>query len=314
MFSNNTTTDTVCGGYLVSIGVLKSNEFVYPDMYTNITVSLLFMVAGTLLNFIVILAIATTPSLKTPSNILILGLALADLGASFCPGVTGLVFKVSIYKDLEDIFCPSGVVLEVSVYFFFSVSFLTLCCTSLERYLLLLLHLRYNEVVTNFRICIVLVVIWIFAAVFTILRMFYPNTAINAFFTTAILLGFAVTIFCFGQTLRIVRKHRTQIQAQNQQSLESMKTFKKSVLTMLYIHLLFLVCYSPVMVVLAVAAAVGSSRGNSVIGSKIPVAFSFFSALMMLANSLLNPILYFWRLAAIRQSAIRSLERLCKIG
>jgi hypothetical protein len=111
-------------------------------------------------NFVVVYIISKTPSLQTPSNILILGLAISD----FIVGILSQPFfclakYFYVARDI-DLFCTTVKVYDSSVNSLGTVSFLTLSAITADRYLAVYLHLRYLELVTVRRYGIVLVCIW----------------------------------------------------------------------------------------------------------------------------------------------------------
>ncbi|EDO46050.1 predicted protein, partial [Nematostella vectensis] len=108
----------------------------------------------------VLLAIAKTPSLRTPSNLVILNLATTDFGL----GISLLVFtspaKIAFRFSGEGVYCPILKISEASFNVLTSASFLTLCLSALERFLFVNLHLRYESVVTVKRVGIAIGGTW----------------------------------------------------------------------------------------------------------------------------------------------------------
>ncbi|XP_020917750.1 adenosine receptor A3-like [Exaiptasia diaphana] len=87
---------------------------------------------ATVLNLLIIATFIKTPSLRTPSNILILSLAIADFGVgAFAEPSYSLVLLVN-------------------------TSAVTITAITVDRFLALHLHLRYQELVTTKRISVVI--------------------------------------------------------------------------------------------------------------------------------------------------------------
>ena len=103
-------------------------------------------------NALILAAIWQTSSLRSPSYLLISALALSDLGV-------GLILQPTFAIGLSTrrrINCNAFKILSVTILLFMAVSFFTITATSVERLLALRLHLRYQELVTNKRILLVI--------------------------------------------------------------------------------------------------------------------------------------------------------------
>ena len=98
-------------------------------------------------NGLVLGTIWKTPSLHSPSHLLLFGLALSDFGVGFIVQplyVTCLVVEIITQKYLLDVWTAYRVTQAV----FVSATVLTLTAVSIDRFLALYLHLRYSAVVT----------------------------------------------------------------------------------------------------------------------------------------------------------------------
>jgi len=106
--------------------------------------SAVFSITATVANLLVLAAIRRTPSLHSPSNTLLFGLALADLGVGLL--VHPLYFSLIIGKLVRnrEVFCEAGIAVEVIANALCIISLLTVTAVSLDRYLALRLHLRYR--------------------------------------------------------------------------------------------------------------------------------------------------------------------------
>lgn len=123
---------------------------------------------------------------------------------------------------------------------------------------------------------------------------------------------FATTSFAYLKVFRIIRRQQRQIQA-NQfsqcfaQSVITLK-YRASVSTVLYIWLLFILCYSPYVVYTNVNALLTKSGANSsILGWHV-------SATLVLMSSSLNPILYCCGIKEIRDEMKLMMKNVfCKV-
>ena len=252
-------------------------------------------------NSLVMVTIWRTPRLHSPSNVLLAGLALSDLGV-------GLVYQpariftiiISTTTKMEDqchLDHVSLLVLTFASIFLMGISFLTVVAISVDRYLALRLHLRYRELVTVKKVLMILASIWAVNVLHAVLAL----TGFHAFiFSSSFTLMFLSTMaWCNLKILKTIHRHQTQIQAQAVAgpSLPNIARYKKSVLNMLYIVGFFIISYIPfcVAVIIDLVTPLGSTDWNFV--------FTF-----IFLNSCANPILYCWRMGEIHHAVKEMLK------
>ena len=262
----------------------------------------------TLENALVLVSFWRTPSLLTPANVLLISLAMTDLGTGL---ITAPLFFISNIVKLiqeETLFC------KVTVYFLAAnclggISLSTLTAISVERYTALRVHLRYNEVVTMRRVCVVTVEIWLVGISVAAAGAASTVQVTNIASVILIPLCLAATAFCYLQIHRVVGRHQAHISAQiprqigPQQDENSfdMKAFKKSFVDILVIYFLFLVNLAPHMVVSLIVL----TRGATVhVYAAVDLAET-----LVLVNSALNPLLYCWRSQAIRSAVKETAQK-----
>ncbi|CAH3122624.1 unnamed protein product [Pocillopora meandrina] len=155
-------------------------DFEIADIYLGwciliCVLNALFSITACLANLLVLVAIRRTPSLHSPSNTLLSGLALSDLGVGVL--VHPLFFSQMFGKVTQNknIFCEAGITVEVTANALCIISLLTVIAVSLDRYLALRLHLRYKELITIKRVIFVLVNIWIIGAFSGTLWLYKPD-------------------------------------------------------------------------------------------------------------------------------------------
>ena len=265
---------------------------------------------ATLENALVLVSFWRTPSLLTPANVLLISLAMTDLGTGL---ITAPLFSISsIAKLMEDegLFCKVTPVYMAAATCLSGISLTTLTAISVERYIALRVHLRYNEVVTMRRVCVVAMGMWIVGI--SVAAAGATSTVQVTIIGSVIMipLCLAATAFCYIKIHRVVRRHQAQISAQiprqiGQQQGENsfdMKVFKKSFVDMLVIYVLFLVHFTPLVVVSLIVL----TRGATI----QVLAVSDLAETLLLVNSALNPLLYCWRSQAVRSAVKETAQKL----
>jgi hypothetical protein len=181
----------------------------------------------------------------------------------------------------------------------------TLTAITVDRFLAVHLHLRYQELVTTKRYGVTLTCIWINTVVFFVIRVFHTSLAYDII-TIAVLCGtLSINIFLLLKISQVIHRHSVQIQVQQQSTQQSidMPRYKKSINTMYYVIVAFVVCYVPYLGTLVVFT----------MKPKPEEWFSFYfpsSTLLLMSNSVINPIIYCWRIEDMRNAAKRLIRRL----
>ena len=131
------------------------------------------------------------------------------------------------------------------------------------------------------------------------------NSSIGAF-------GFIITFVVYIRIYLTVRRHKTQIhsmQIRDETQSEELKNFVvliKSTVGIFYVYLVFLVCYLPFLICMAVIP---------IYGSNIALKKLFlFSLTLMYLNSSLNPVVYCWKMKHIRHAIIDILRKMSWIS
>lgn len=264
---------------------------------------------SSVLNFMVILTFAKTPLLREkPSNILILGLAVSDFGVGILTQPLFCVLKFVELKDDVHLTDTIETIFLCSCYVLTTVSFLTLTAITVDRFLAIKLHLRYNELVTTKRYSITLVVIWIVCSFNSALKDFYE---VQIFFNilTAILCSILIlNLYLLFKISRIIRSHSLQIQAQEQSLEQSLDIprYKKSVNTIYYVVGAFVLCYA-----LYIVKMIGLNFESSKTQAAMEVLIALAITIVML-NSVINPIIYCWRIEEMRLAAKKIIRGICR--
>jgi hypothetical protein len=284
------------------------DNFVLVAIILNILVAFL-SICG---NLVVVYTVLRTPSLRTPANILILGLAISDLfiGVFMLPSFC--LVKLFDFRRKFHSYCAAAKIYDTSASILATTSFLTLTAITVDRFLAVRLHLRYQELVTSKRYGVTLACIWVLSVGICLCKVIIKDRLIYSilriFGTVLFIISLLLNGYLIFKISQVIHRHSVQIQAQQQSVQQSidMPRYKKSVNTMCYVIGAFVVCYIPyaggriVYVTLAQKSTL-----------KLNVVFTVLDSLVML-NSVLNPFIYFWRIKEIRNAAHQLLYRICR--
>ena len=301
METNNT---TKCF-FLTSVELSHEGSDFIAEVFCCAVNSVLSLAAA-LFNILVILVIWKTSHLHTPSNILICCLAGSDLVIGVLAQPMLVVYKIAEFKDDAKTACIGRLIHWIAGFVCAGVSVMTIAAISVDKVLALYLHLRYKEVVTVARVLKVVFAFWFFCITAAV-SLFLANS--DRYWTlvplpvlcTSLTTTFVAYIKVFG----VLRRHRNQIRAQTRPAWNgvNMRKYKKSVITMIYVLVMFLACYTPFLAAMAVRVLVGY---NSTVKM-----FYEWGATVVYLNSSLNPLLYWIRMQEIRLAAYNTIRKLC---
>ena len=205
------------------------------------------------LNGLAIITIWKTPSLRSvPSNILLLCLACADFMNGLITQPLAVIHLMGEITLNDRLFCVPGVVMESVAWFASGISGTTILALSVDRFLSIYVHLRYNGIVTLSRTTIFAVAIWPLFTVNAFARLVGMTNqlfiTINIIVITVCLVAILLIYYKISTTLR---RHRKQIQMQmvsvsqftpSPQTTDDLNA-TKSLMTVVCIVGLFWLCY-----------------------------------------------------------------------
>ncbi|KAL9956578.1 hypothetical protein ACROYT_G038071 [Oculina patagonica] len=261
-----------------------------------------------MLNIVTIHVIRKTSSLPKTLKTLLLSLAVSDVGVGLLvqPFYTSLMVKGLQQNDPG---CTTYKAFDIITNFFLTASFSGVVAVSVDRFLAIHLHLRYQELVTHKRVVAVVISIWVFSVFLSFLMVWVPTD------TKALIvyiLGFVFVVVTSLVYIRIylaVRRHKYDIQAlqiqqvaQSTQETAHFASLVKSAVSIFYVYLVFLLCYLPYFISL-VATEI---NGPSITLKK----FIFFAGTLGFLNSSLNPVIYCWKMRHIRHAIMDILRNM----
>jgi len=292
----------VCDEFLQYQPTNTENETL-RSWYIAISVFNAFLAfSAIILNSVTIQALRKTSSLPKPLKTLLLSLAVSDLsvGVLVQPFNLWLLVKLLLQHNSREAVCTA----VNSLAFFFSVaSFFGVMALSGDRFLAVLLHLRYQELVTHKRVVALVISIWVFSAFMSLFFLLVsPDISYIALAVTVVVCVVLSAMLNF-KIYFAVRRHRSQIQAlqvqhvaQNDQVTNAAR-LRKSAIGVFYVYVVFLLCYLP-SVCSFVLVVISDDESTGVI------IFFMSSVILVFLNSSLNPVIYCWKMRQIRRAVM----------
>ena len=266
--------------------------------------------SAVMLNCVAIYAIRKTSSLPKTLKTLLLSLAVSDVGV----GLLGQPFYTSIlikWLQLSNPGCNTYKVFHIITYLFSLASFLSVVAVSVDRFLAIHLHLRYQEFVTHNRVVSVVISIWV-TSTFLPFSIFAVSLYIYSYIMVILdVLGAILITITYVRIYLIVRQHKNQIQVLQVQQVAhgnqaaNLFSLIKSTVGIFYVYFVFLLCYLPYLISLVVT----ETKGSGIVLKQ----FSLFGFTLAYLSSSLNPVIYCWKMRHIRHAVMNILQNMSSL-
>ena len=258
-------------------------------------------------NALVLYGVWKTPSLRSPSILLLCGLASTD----FSVGV--IAQPIFIARSFVGLFSRS-VNLKLIFIKIYTMIALCLCGVSLalmtgisiDRLIAIHKPLQYPNIVTSSRVTRIIVAIWIVSTL-AASSEFWEERVLFASLCSYILISLSISIICHATMYKIMRRHRLQIHSQirafddrNARTIRII-SLRKSVFNAYVLFIVLIICYCPYLVV-CIVYFIGKA-------SELKLG-RLLSSTVVFLNSALNPLLYCWRIREIRLAVLRTFRKI----
>ena len=239
-------------------------------------------------NSLILAALRKESSLHPPSKLLLRNLATTDL----CVGliseplyVTFLLSAVNEHWNICRYALTASVIIDTTL---FGVSLYTLTAISV--------WLRNRPYVTLKQTYESLITLWVVSTANSA-TYFWNVPIFNWYIIVVISLCLVTSIFSYIKIFLNLRHHQNQVQDLQQPN----ETNPLAVSCALWLQLTLVACYLPFLIVVAFV-------NNSVLTIPVYQAFQYTITLFFL-NSLLNPILYCWKIDEVRQAVKETIRQ-----
>ena len=299
--------------------VICNDSAIYPistelrDLLSTFIVNCIFnnflTHTSIMLNIVTIYAIYKTSAIAKTLKTLLLSLACSDVAVGL---FSQPLYTFSLINGLRlrNTGCITKQLATILSYLFSTASFLGVVAVSVDRFLAVHLHLRYQELVTHRRVVVVVIDKWVCSA-FVSLMIFWGLLSTQQLINlVGAALGFIIALVVYIRLYFTVRRHKNQIQCMQIQEVthsDEIKNFIaliKSTVSIFYVYLLLLICYLPFFICTAVMRMYGSGIALK--------QFFLYSMTLVFINSSLNPVIYCCKVRHVRHAIMNILRKMSR--
>ena len=282
------------------------------------------------LNITTIHAVRKTSSMPETLKTLLMSLAVSDVGV----GLLVLPFYIALLVGWlqHNSSCSNNEAFHIILYFFSVASFSGVVAVSVDRFLAIHLHLRYQALVTHKRVVAIVISIWMLSVFLSLPLLFVSSDIVYVITIISAIVGLVVITMVYVRIYLEVRRHKNQMQALALQVQHGTRTvcsvtsrcleteleiaaeieptqtsemanfaaLVKSAFGTFYVYLLFLVCYLPHIISMAAIKIHGPSISLK--------RFLLYSMTLVFLNSVLNPVIYCWKMRHMRHAFLNILR------
>ena len=280
----------------------------------NIIFNAFLCFTAIMLNSITIHAIRKTSSLPKPLRTLLESLAVSDLSVGLLVHplyIAYLVIGLEQYPENNTTLRKTDIAFLIIGYFLAWFSFFCVIALTVDRFLAIHLHLRYQEFVTHKRVVAVVILIMMFSSFLSSITQWIPAHDMQIIFSSIAIMCLVFITILYCKIYSTVRRHRNQIQSlqvqqgelgQNREMMANVARLVKLAVGTFYVYLVFLLCYLP-FVCFVIALII--SGPNTTLRH-----IFYYTFTMVFLNSSLNPLIYCWKMRYIRHAVINIMQNI----
>ena len=269
-------------------------------------VNIFLSITAFLGNFLILAALNKESSLHPPSKLLYRCLATTDLLVGLVTQPLAATYWISLVHEHWSLCRYARDAVCISSFALCGVSLLTLTAISVDRLLALLLGIRYRQIVTLKRTCIITATFWILSVAAGSFSV--SHTRISDWYAIILISSCAVvSIASYRKIFRTLRHRQAQVQNHVQQQPSqttalNIEKYRKAVNSALWVQLALVVCYVPKFIMLLVITYRKTYSSHVVFIDGITTILTYF-------NSTLNPFLFCWKVREARQAVKQTILR-----
>ena len=294
-----TLTDFLCSQVL--------NEGLHDELRWILALNILLSISAFLGNATVLLALSKVSTLHPPSKLLFRTLAATDLCVGLISQPLAVVSLTSFLNGELHVCQYSTNALFLASFVLCMVSLLTSTAINLDRLFALSLRLRYRQFVTLKRIYATVIFVWILSIVFTAVS--FISITVKTLFGFVILCScLATSAFSYTKIFTLLRHNQNQVDTrtfwrrQNETVPMNASLYRKTVYIVLWVQLALIVCYLPYSTMNLLITRRGASLS-------LILAWRYTGTLLLF-NSSLNPLLYCWKMRAVKKAMKETIQQL----
>ncbi|XP_068691252.1 melanocortin receptor 4-like [Montipora foliosa] len=275
-------------------------------LLVNCVVNIALAFTATIGNVLVLYAVWKKPTLRSPSILLLCGLASTDLAVGLIVQPLFIAGSLNhLYTRSEKLKLTFRMGYNATGFSLCGVSLCIIAGISLDRLIAILKPLQYPSIVTVRRVICILLAIWA-VCVLAGTTQFWEERILLASIASGIFIGFCVSVICHVTIFTIVRRHRIDIQNQvrvfeGADATASMANLRKSAFNAFIFFIVLVICYFPYLVVYIIYFA--REIRDGVLGRSL-------ASTLVFVNSALNPFLYCWRVREVRHAMLQVFRKL----
>ena len=279
-------------------------------LIANCVFNAFFSFTAITLNIVTIIALRKPLTIPRAVKILLLSLAVSDLGVGLLVQplyITRLVMMIK--ENTQTLYFEITLKSFYATAFFLTYpSFFGVVALTTDRYLAVHFYLRYQELVTQKRVVAVVISNWILSAIPMLSSIWIPN-AVGIILVPVESVCYLTTALLYFKIYLAVRHHSNQIhvlQAQlaqnNEGDMANAARERKAAVGTFYVYLVFLICYLP--------STCGWIIHTSTGPSTMLLKFGPYTNTLIFLNSSLNPLIYSWKMRHVRHAIMEILRNI----
>ena len=299
--------DVTCNDFAQSYPISTELKDLRSTFIANCIFNNFLTHTSIMLNIVTIYAIYKTSAVAKTLKTLLLSLACSDVAVGLFSQPLYTFFLIN-WLRLDNPSCNAKQVRTISSTLFSGASFLGVVAVSVDRFLAVHLHLRYQELVTQKRVVVVVIGKWLCSAFVSSIALWGLPSARSITESVVATFGLIVTFVVYIRIYLTVRRHKNQIHSMQVQEVahsDEIKNFTvliKSTVSIFYVYLVLLICYLPSLICTAVVRIYGSSIALK--------HFFLYSMTLVFFNSSLNPVIYCLKMRHVRRAIMDILRKM----